>query len=86
MAQLLAASFAALPPGGLLLIHDAWLNEDCTGPLPVAEYSVLLVHVTQGRCYGTGEMRDLLTAAGFTGITHADTAAHRGVMSARKPD
>lgn len=48
---ILAASFAALPPDGLLVIHDAHLNADKTGPLPVAAYSVMLMHGTEGRCY-----------------------------------
>ena len=35
--QLLAASASALPSGGLLILHDAWLNEDLTGPLHMAD-------------------------------------------------
>jgi len=52
----LAASSAALPPGGLLVIHDAHLNADKTGPLPVAAYSALLMSVTEGKCYATSEI------------------------------
>lgn len=82
--ELLARSAAALPPGGLLVIHDAWLNEDRTGPLHMAEYSVLLVHVTQGRCYGTAEMRAFLEEAGFTGFQFQSIAGGRGFLSAVK--
>ena len=82
---LLAASYAALPPGGLLVIHDAHLNAEKTGPLPVAAYSALLMSVTEGRCYATSEMETLLTAAGFQAITFAETAADRSVMTALKP-
>ena len=63
--KLLAASFAALPPRGMFIMHDAFLNEAKDGPLHVAEYSVTLAHATQGRCYGTGEMRGWLDEAGF---------------------
>ena len=63
--KLLAASFAALPPRGMFIMHDAFLNEAKDGPLHVAEYSVTLAHATQGRCYGTGEMRGWLGEAGF---------------------
>ena len=52
----LAASSAALPPSGLLVIHDAHLNADKTGPLPVAAYSALLMSVTEGECYATSEI------------------------------
>lgn len=82
--QLLSASFASLEPGGLLLIHDAFLDADKAGPIPVAEYSVLLMHASQGRCYATSEYEDLLQAAGFVDCRHEDTVADRGVMTARK--
>lgn len=84
-APFLAASSAALPPGGLLVIHDAHLNADKTGPLPVAAYSALLMSVTEGKCYATSEMETLLTAAGFRDFTFAETAADRSVMTALKP-
>jgi SAM-dependent methyltransferase len=83
--RLLAASFAALAPGGQLIIHDAHLNEDKSGPLHVAEYSVLLMHSTEGRCYGTGEMSTFLRNAGFENPTFASTAAARSVITADKP-
>lgn len=82
--KLLAISHAALPTSGLLIIHDAFINEDKTGPLPVAEYSALLMHSTQGKCYATSEYRELLTEAGFEDIVCQNTAADRGVMTARK--
>jgi SAM-dependent methyltransferase len=83
--QLLRASFAALAPGGQLVIHDAHLNEDKTGPLHVAEYSVLLMHSTEGRCYGTGEIGEYLRRAGFNGPKFTPTAAARSVITADKP-
>lgn len=82
---LLAASFAALAPGGLLLVHDAHLNADKTGPLPVAKYSALLMSVTEGKCYSIQEMETLLSAAGFTDVRYLPTAADRSVITARKP-
>jgi predicted O-methyltransferase YrrM len=82
---LLAASFAALPPGGLLVIHDAHLNADKTGPLPVAAYSALLMSVTEGKCYATSELETLLAAAGFRDFAFAETIADRSVMTALKP-
>ncbi len=83
--QLIARSAAALPPGGLFIMHDAFLNEDKTGPLHVAEYSALLMHSTQGRCYGIGEIQTWLNEAGFERPRYQDTAAARGVLTARKP-
>jgi len=83
--QLLAASFAALKPGGLLIVHDAHLNATKTGPLPVAEYSTLLMAVTEGKCYSTAEMETLLGEAGFADCHFQPTAADRSIMTARKP-
>jgi len=83
--QLLASSFAALPPGGTLIIHDAHLNREKTGPLPVAEYSVILMHSTEGKCYSLAEMETLLHEAGFTEIQLQPTAADRSLITARKP-
>jgi precorrin-6B methylase 2 len=79
---LLAASHAALPPGGLLIIHDAFINAGKTGPLHVAEYSCLLMHSTQGKCYSTTEYAALLTEAGFSPGGYQDTAVGRGFMTA----
>lgn len=81
---LLAASFAALEPGGMLIVHDAHLNADKTGPLPVAKYSALLMSVTEGRCYSIAEMGMLLGEAGFSEVRHAATAADRSIVTARK--
>ena len=83
--HLLAASFAALEPGGLLLIHDAFIDAEKGGPVPIAEYSVLLMHASQGKCYATSEYERMLSDAGFTECRYQDTVADRGVMTARRP-
>jgi 3-hydroxy-5-methyl-1-naphthoate 3-O-methyltransferase len=82
--QLIVKSFEALAPGGLLVIHDAFLNAAKDGPLHVAEYSVLLMHSSEGRCYSTREMAGYLTDAGFREPVYRDTEAARGVMFATK--
>ena len=64
------------------IIHDAFINADKTGPLPVAEYSTLLMHSCQGKCYSTAEYAALLVDAGFAPGAYRDTAADRGVMTA----
>ncbi len=84
VAMLLERSFAALDPGGLVVIHDAFINADKTGPLPVAEYSAILMHSTQGKCYATSEYEAFLAAAGFADPKFTETVADRGVMIAKK--
>jgi len=82
--QLIGKSYESLPPGGLVVIHDAFLNAAKNGPLHVAEYSVLLMHASEGRCYSTREMGQYLTDAGFRDVAYRDTAAARSVMTAAK--
>jgi hypothetical protein len=84
--RLFAASFAALPPGGWLVDHDTHLNDEKTGPLAVAEYSVLLMHSTHGRCWSVAELSSLMADAGFTIHDHRATGGDRAALIAHKPD
>ena len=81
---LIGRSFEALPPGGLIVVHDAFLNAAKNGPLHAAEYSVLLMHSSEGQCYSVREMAHYLTDVGFCDVAYRDTAAARGVMTATK--
>lgn len=83
--RLLTASFRALEPGGLLVIHDMHLNAAKTGPRAVAEYSVILMHSTEGKCYSVGELKPLLRELGFGKFGFRLTTANRSVLTARKP-
>ena len=84
--QLLRKSYATLPPGGLIVVHDAHINATKTGPLPVAAYSALLMTITEGKCYSQREMDDYLMRAGFSGADYFPTAADRSVIIAHRPD
>jgi SAM-dependent methyltransferase len=81
---LLKKSFDALPKGGMIIIHDAHINAEKTGPLPVAEYSALLMTITEGKCYSEKEIGDFLSRVGFDAFRHTPTAADRSVIVARK--
>lgn len=83
--RLLAASFAALPPGGRLIDHDTHVDADKRGPLAVAEYSVLLMHSTPGKCWSVRELAEMAGRAGFVDVEHRPAAGDRGVLIARKP-
>ena len=80
--RLLANSVTALPHGGRLLIHDMLLDDDMSGPLWAAEYSVLLTTVTQGRLYSAAEIGGLLAELGLRIVAHAPTALGRSVLIA----
>jgi 2-polyprenyl-3-methyl-5-hydroxy-6-metoxy-1,4-benzoquinol methylase len=82
--QILRASVTALAPGGLLIIHDAYINGDKTGPLAVAAYSAMLMHSTEGKCYSTREMEEFLTELEMKNFKFQPTAADRGIVTATK--
>ena len=82
--DLLGKSHAALAPGGLLIVHDAFINAEKTGPLHVAEYSALLMQITEGKCYSIREMQALLAATGFDWLEHQSTEVGRGYIVARR--
>lgn len=83
--QLLHRSFEALPSDGKLLIHDVHIDADKSGPLPNAQYSALLMNITEGKCYSVGEMEGYLAAVGFERPAFHPTAVDRSVLIAHKP-
>jgi protein-L-isoaspartate O-methyltransferase len=83
--MLLAKSFDALPPGGMVVIHDGHVNREKNGPLAVAAYSVFLMASTEGKCYSIGEMEAMLGEIGFANVEFRPTAVDHSVITARKP-
>jgi acetylserotonin N-methyltransferase len=83
--KLLSKSYAALPTGGSLIVHDVHINAEKTGPLHAAEYSALLMNITEGKCYSVGEMRTYLNEIGFEWADYQPTAVGRSFILAKKP-
>lgn len=84
MRFLLEKAMACLPLGGLLIIHDAFINDDKTGPLAVAEYSALLMSITQGKCYSPREYAAVLEPCGGKVGAYQNTIGDRGFLYAIK--
>ena len=82
--ELVGRSAQALPPGGRLLIHDVFLNDEMDGPLPIALYSAGLFTLTEGRAYSQAEYRGWLQAAGLTPTEMIPTLIHCGVLPGTK--
>jgi SAM-dependent methyltransferase len=74
----------ALAPGGRLLVHDVYLNDQLDGPLPIALYSAALFSFTRGRAYSAGEYRAWLSAAGLKPGPVVPTLVHCGLLAAVK--
>lgn len=83
--QLCSLSWKTLNPDGRIVIHDAHLNHEKSGPLSVAEYSVLLMFLTEGKCYSLGEIESILSTQGFVDIHFQSTVGNRSVISGKKP-
>lgn len=77
-------SFNSLNKGGVIMIHDAHVNPDKSGPLSTAEYSILLMFSCWGKCYSITELAPLLEAAGFVNIRETHTTGNRSIITGEK--
>ncbi|OGO07308.1 MAG: hypothetical protein A2Y92_02805 [Chloroflexi bacterium RBG_13_57_8] len=81
---ILMNSYKNLAPGGTVIIHDAHINRRKTGPLSIAEYSVLLMFLSEGKCYSLKEMEDALKKTGFKNIACRPTVYNRSIITGTK--
>ncbi len=82
--QLVKRCASAVQPGGRLMIHDVFLNDELDGPLPVALYSAALFSLTEGRAYSGREYREWLIDAGLIPGDLIPTLIHCGVLTGTK--
>ena len=68
-----------------MVAHEAFLNEDKSGPRAVAEYSTVLVAITRGRCYGVAEIRAVMEGVGFADVQQFETGGDRSAITAARP-
>lgn len=73
-----------LPPGGRLVIHDAFLRDELDGPLPIALYSAALFCRTEGRAYSGAEHAAWLGLAGLSVEGPTPTLAHSSLLVGRR--
>ena len=65
---LIEKTVEALEPGGLILIHDFFLNDTLDGPVFPALFSLNMLLNNQGRSYSEKEVSDMLSQAGARDI------------------
>jgi SAM-dependent methyltransferase len=82
--RLVAKSAQSLPPGGRLLIHDAFLHDDYSGPLYPALFSVALMVLTEGRNYSGAEYKAWMTDSGLSPGDPIQTLVHSSVLAGTK--
>ncbi|MEM8639708.1 MAG: methyltransferase [Cyanobacteria bacterium P01_G01_bin.54] len=78
-------AFAALKPGGTILLHEMPLAETLDGPLTVACLSALLLMHERGKQYTLTELESLLTTAGFVDFQATPSHVYYQMISATKP-
>ena len=79
-------SFAALPSGGRIMLHEILMDDDGAGPLVPAAFSMLMLLGTRGRQYSFPEFRDILANAGFVDVTAQRTGGgYYSLVTAHKP-
>jgi hypothetical protein len=82
--ELAAHSFAALPPGGRIYLHEMLLNQSSDGPLPSALFSVMMLN-TRGKQFSAPELDTLLRGAGFAHMTVTPAYGYYSLVSATRP-
>ncbi len=78
-------SFESLDPGGLILIHEMLYDDDKTGPVSAAAFSMDMLLWTTGRQYSGRELTEMLADAGFIDIEMRPTFGYWSLLSGRKP-
>ncbi|KAM9342241.1 acetylserotonin O-methyltransferase [Pholidichthys leucotaenia] len=68
--ELLCKIYQACKPGGAVLVVEALLSEDGTGPLTAQLYSLNMLVQTEGRERTAAQYAALLETAGFVNIKH----------------
>ena len=74
----------AVKPGGEVLIHDVFLNDEMDGPLPIALYSASLFSLTEGRAYSAAEYKGMLEKAGLRPGEITPTLVHCGALAGQR--
>jgi len=79
-------SFAALPSGGRIFLHESLMNDTLDGPPLMALYSMNMARVTEyGKQYSAAQIEDMLTAVGFVEVRVVHTYSIFSLITARKP-
>ncbi|XP_076118714.1 acetylserotonin O-methyltransferase [Alosa pseudoharengus] len=82
--ELLAKVYQSCRPGGGVLLVEALLHEDGSGPLTAQLYSLNMLVQTEGRERRASEYARLLTATGFTSVQVQRTGKIYDAILARK--
>lgn len=77
-------SYAALPKGGRIVIHEILYNDSEPGPLAAAAYSLMMLGWTEGQQYSGKEIGAMLSQAGFKQIEIFPSLGYYSIVTAQK--
>jgi predicted O-methyltransferase YrrM len=84
-AWLLRRAFETLPSGGRVFIHEMLLDDDGSGPLEAASFSLVMFVATEGQQFTQGELISLLYSTGFEQPEILGTRSYYSLVTARHP-
>ncbi|MES2606774.1 MAG: methyltransferase [Pseudomonadota bacterium] len=82
--ELARSSYAALPVGGRILLHEMLLDDGGLTPSPAVTFSLLMAMGTMGQQFTFEQLRAILAAAGFHKIRCQQTYGYYSIVSAEK--
>lgn len=82
--ELARHSFAALEPGGRILLHEMLLDDGGLGPPLAVTFSLLMAMGTLGQQFTFGQLEEILAAAGFRNIQSQQTYGNYSIVSGEK--
>jgi acetylserotonin N-methyltransferase len=77
-------SFAALPSGGRLIVHELLLDPAKSGPVVPSLMGMVMLLWTEGRQYSGSELVELLEATGFAEVRAERTLGSWGIVTGMK--
>jgi len=78
-------SFAELPVGGRLIVHELLLDPDKAGPLVPSLMAMVMLLWTDGRQYSSSELTQMLESVGFVEVRAERTFGSWGIVTGVKP-
>lgn len=82
---LAARSFALLPSGGQIFLHEMLLTETRDSPIIASVVSVTMALDTEGKQFTATELAELLSECGFVDVTVTPSYGYYSLITARKP-
>jgi ubiquinone/menaquinone biosynthesis C-methylase UbiE len=78
-------SFASLPRGGRIVIHEMLFNDERSAPYATAAVNIVMLLWTTGRQYSEQELTKMLKDAGFQQIENKPSFGYWSVVTGIKP-